>query len=392
VTIDHDVTDELVAAVRRFTRERVVPAADVHEPADTYPADLVADMAAMGLFGVTIDEAHGGLGLDLPTYTAIVEELAWGWMSVTGFLNTHVMASFLISNFGTDDQRDRLLGRMATGEVRGAYSMSEPDAGSDVASITTRATRHDDGWVLDGTKAWVTNGRMAGVVAMLVRTPGEGDGGRHGGMSVVLVEKEPGADTFGGITVGPNVSKLGYRGIETVELSLAGHRVPHDAILGGVPGRGFAQMMAAVELGRVNIAARAVGVAQRALDESLAYARTRTTFGVPIAQHQAIAFQLAEMATKVTAARLLYRQAATDKQHGGRGDLVASMAKLFCAETCWEVCQSALRIHGGNGYATDYPIERLYRDAPLMVIGDGTAEIQKLVISRRLLADTDPDR
>jgi len=278
---------------------------------------------------------------------------------------------------------------MATGAVRGAYSMSEPDAGSDVAAITTRATRDGDEWVLDGTKAWVTNGRMAGVVAMLVRTPDADGAGRHGAFSVVLVEKEPGAAQWGGLTVGANVGKLGYRGIETVELSLAGHRVPDDAILGGVPGRGFAQMMAAVELGRVNIAARAVGVAQRALDESLAYARTRTTFGVPIADHQAIAFLLAEMATKVTAARLLYRQAAADKQEGGRGDLIASMAKLFCAETCWEVCQAALRIHGGNGYATDYPIERLYRDAPLMVIGDGTSEVQKLVISRRLLEGHD---
>jgi len=375
--------------VRRFTRQRVVPAAVTHEAADTYPADLVEDMATMGLFGVTIAEEHGGLGLDLGTYTSIVEELAWGWMSVTGFLNTHVMAASLISMFGTDAQRARLLPTMATGAVRGAYSMSEPDAGSDVAAITTRAVRDGDEWVLDGTKAWVTNGRMAGVVAMLVRTPGVGGGGRHGDFSVVLVEKTPGATTDGGITVGPNVGKLGYRGIETVELSLADHRVPTDAILGGVPGRGFAQMMAAVELGRVNIAARAVGVAQRALDESLAYARTRTTFGVPIADHQAIAFQLAEMATKVTAARLLYRQAAADKQAGGRGDLIASMAKLFCAETCWEVCQAALRIHGGNGYATDYPIERLYRDAPLMVIGDGTSEVQKLVISRRLLEGHD---
>ena len=379
----------------------MVAAAAVHEAADTYPADLVDEMAAMGLFGVTIAEEYGGLGLDLGTYTAIIEELAWGWMSVTGFLNTHVMAAFLISTFGTDDQKARLLPAMATGATRGAYSMSEPDAGSDVAAITTRAVRDGDGWVLDGTKAWVTNGRMAGVVAMLVRTPnassddppGASPGGtahrRHEGFSVVLVEKEPGATTAGGLTVGPNVSKLGYRGIETVELSLAGHRVSADAILGGVPGRGFAQMMAAVELGRVNIAARAVGVAQRALDESLAYARTRTTFGVPIAEHQAIAFQLAEMATRTTAARLLYRQAASDKQEGGRGDLIASMAKLFCAETCWEVCQAALRIHGGNGYATDYPIERLYRDAPLMVIGDGTSEVQKLVISRRLLEHHD---
>lgn len=379
------LTDELVAAVRRFTRERVVPAAATHEAADTYPAELVAEMAQMGLFGITIGEEYGGLGLGPVVATAVVEELAWGWMSVAGFLNTHAMASLLITTFGTDDQKARLLPAMASGTIRGAYSMSEPDAGSDVAAIRTRAVRDGEEWVVDGTKAWVTNGRMAGIVTMLVRTPEACGDGRHDGFSVLLVEKTPGATTSGGITVGPNVHKLGYRGIETVELHLDAHRVDADAVLGGRPGRGFAQMMTAVELGRVNIAARAVGVAQRALDESLAYARTRTTFGVPIANHQAIAFELAEMATKVTAARLLYRQAAADKQAGGRGDLIASMAKLFCSETCWEVCQSALRIHGGNGYATDYPVERLYRDAPLMVIGDGTSEVQKLVISRRLL-------
>lgn len=377
---------ELLATVRRFTRNDVVAACATHEAADTYPAELVAAMADMGLFGITIPTEHGGLGLDLSLYTAIVEELAWGWMSVTGFLNTHFMVSYLINTFGTDDQRQRFLPRLASGQLRGAYSMSEPDAGSDVAALTTSA-RHSDGhWLINGTKAWVTNGRMAGLVAMLVRTPGHGGTGRpHDDLTVVLVEKEPGASHSGGITVGPNVHKLGYRGIETVELALNDHRVDDDAVLGGIAGRGFAHMMAAVELGRVNIAARATGVAQRALDESLAYARTRTTFGKPIANHQAIAFMLADMATKVTAARLMYRQAAADKHKGDRSDLMASMAKLFCAETCWQVCADALRIHGGNGYATDYPVERLYRDAPLMVIGDGTSEIQKLVISRRLL-------
>jgi butyryl-CoA dehydrogenase len=301
------------------------------------------------------------------------------------------MVSYLVNTFGTEDQRTRLLPKLASGEIRGAYSMTEPDAGSDVAAITTKAVRDGDEWVVNGTKAWLTNGRMAGLVAMLVRTPGEpaAGEGRHDALTVLLIEKEPGADRHGGITVGPNVHKLGYRGIETVEMFLADHRVPADAVLGGVTNSGFAQMMAAVELGRVNIAARAIGVAQRALDESLAYARTRTTFGRRIADHQAIGFKLAEMATKITAARLLYRQAAAEKQAGERSDLTASMAKLFCAETCWEVCADALRIHGGNGYAAEYPVERLYRDAPLMIIGDGTSEIQKLVISRRLLEAED---
>jgi alkylation response protein AidB-like acyl-CoA dehydrogenase len=395
-TPDDATRRELLDAVRRFTREQVVPAAAHHDAEDTYPADLVAQMAAMGLFGITVPEEYGGLGLDLGTYVAIIEELAWGWMSVTGFLNTHVMVCHMLRTFGTDEQKRRLLPKLASGEVRGAYSMSEPDAGSDVAAITTRAVRDGDEWVMNGTKAWVTNGRMAGVVAVLVRTPGSDDaGGRgHRDLSVLLVEKEPGADRDGGITIGRNIHKLGYRGIETVEVAYADHRVPAGAILGGEPGRGFGHMMAAVELGRVNIAARAIGVAQRALDESLAYARTRTTFGRPIAEHQAVAFRLAEMATKVTAGRLLYQHAAAAKQAAaqqsdGRADLSASMAKLFCSETCWEVCADALRIHGGNGYATEYPVERLYRDAPLMVIGDGTSEIQKLVISRRLLEQAD---
>ena len=387
---DSATIDDLLATVRRFTREQVVPASVRHDADDTYPADLVGQMADLGLFGITVPTEFGGLGLDLVTYTSIVEELAWGWMSVTGFLNTHFMVGYLIRRFGTDEQRRRLLPLMASGEVRGAYSMTEPDAGSDVAAIRTKAVRDHDEWVIDGTKAWLTNGRMAGVIAMLVRTPGHAEGdGRHADLTVLLIEKEPGVDRVGGLTIGPNVGKLGYRGIETVEVSLADHRVPADAVLGGVPGRGFAQMMAAVELGRVNIAARATGVAQRALDESVAYARTRTTFGRPIAEHQAIAFTLAEMATRVTAARLMYRQAAADKEAGDRSDLMASMAKLFCAEACWQVCTDALRVHGGNGYATEYPVERLYRDAPLMVIGDGTSEIQKLVISRRLLEEAD---
>jgi alkylation response protein AidB-like acyl-CoA dehydrogenase len=395
-TIDDQTRDDLLATVRRFTRQQVVPVAAQHDAEDSYPAALVEQMASMGLFGITVPEEYGGLGLDLATYVAIVEELAWGWMSVTGFLNTHFMVCHMVRSFGTDEQKARLLPRLASGEVRGAYSMSEPDAGSDVAAITTRAVRDGEDWVVNGTKAWVTNGRMAGVTAVLVRTPGDdrdqqGPPRGHHDLSVLLVEKEPGADRFGGITIGPNVHKLGYRGIETVEVAYADHRVPADAVLGGETGRGFSHMMAAVELGRVNIAARAIGVAQRALDESLAYARTRTTFGRPIAQHQAVAFRLAEMATKITAGRLLYQHAAAEKQAGGRSDLSASMAKLFCSETCWQVCEDALRIHGGNGYATDYPVERLFRDAPLMVIGDGTSEIQKLVISRRLLEQFDAD-
>ena len=355
----------LLEVVRRFVRDEVVPAAGRYDAEDTYPEPLIETMKELGLFGITVPVEHGGLGLDLVTYAMVVEELAWGWMSLTGALNTHFMGCYLLKEFGTPAQRATWLPCLATGEVRGAYSLSEPDAGSDVAAIRTRARRE------------------AVLAVTLVKTADTDP--PHRGMSVLLIAKEPGATRHGGITVGPNVHKLGYRGIETVEVAYDDHRVPADAVLGGEEGHGFAQMMAAVELGRVNIAARAVGVARRAFDESLAYAQERETFGRPIAQHQAIAFTLAEMGTKLTAARLLYREAAERKGRGERADLQASMAKLFCSETCWEICQDALRIHGGNGYAADYPIERLYRDAPLMIVGEGTNEIQKLVIARRLL-------
>jgi len=385
---DHDrdlgeTREALLAVVARFVHEEVIPTAGHWDATDTYPEPLVEAMKELGLFGITVPEEYGGLGLDLVTYAMIVEELAFGWMSMTGFLNTHFMACFLLKEFGTDEQKARLLPRLATGEIRAAYSLSEPDAGSDVAAIRTRAVRDGDEYVVNGTKSWLTNGRMAGLAVTLVKTALTDP--PHRGMSVLLVEKEPGASTHGGITIGANVHKLGYRGIETVEVSYDDHRVPADAVLGGVEGEGFAQMMAAVELGRVNIAARATGVGRRALEESLRYAQERETFGRPIAQHQAIAFELAEMGTKLQAARLLYLDAAAKKGRGERADLEASMAKLFCSETCWELTQSALRIHGGNGYAAEYPIERLYRDAPLMIVGEGTSEIQKLVIARRLL-------
>jgi alkylation response protein AidB-like acyl-CoA dehydrogenase len=295
------------------------------------------------------------------------------------------MGCFLIKTFGTEEQKQRFLPRMATGEIRGAYSLSEPDAGSDVASIRTRAARDGDDYIVNGTKMWLTNGREARLVVTLVRTDPDPET-RHRGMSVLLVEKEPGP-SFEGITVGPNIHKLGYRGVETVELAFDDHRVPAANLLGGEEGQGFFQMMAAVELGRINISARAVGVARRAFEESIAYAQQRETFGRPIAQHQAIQFKLADMGTKLHAARLVCFDAARKKQRGERCDLDAGMAKLFCSETCWEICQEALRIHGGNGYASEYPIERLYRDAPLMIVGEGTSEIQKMVIARRLLED-----
>jgi len=374
---------ELLEVVRRFRDEMIIPEAARYDAEDVYPEPIVEKMKELGLFGITVPPEYGGLGLDVLTYAQIVEELAYGWMSVSGFLNTHFMGCFLIKTFGTDDQKERLLPKMATGEVRGAYSLSEPDAGSDVASIRTRAVRDGDDYVVNGTKMWLTNGREAGLAVTLVKT--DPDAG-HRGMSVLLVEKEPG-DRFEGITVGPNIHKLGYRGVETVELVFDDHRVPAANLLGGEEGQGFFQMMAAVELGRINISARAVGVARRAFEESIRYAQQRETFGKPIAQHQAIQFKLAEMGTKLHAARLMCFDAARRKHRGERCDLEAGMAKYFASEACWEICQEALRIHGGNGYAAEYPIERLYRDAPLMIVGEGTNEIQKMVIGRRLLEE-----
>lgn len=385
MSLDQDVSEEIVELVRTFTRNEIIPIANEYDHADEYPAELVEKMKELGLFGITVPIQYGGLGLDYSTYARIVEELAFGWMTVSGFLNTHFMACFLIGRFGTDEQRDYFLPRLATGEVRAAYSLSEPDAGSDVQAIRTRATLDGDEYVVDGTKMWLTNGLHAGLVVTLVKT--DETNPPYRGMSVLLVEKEAGAASDRGITVAPKIGKLGYRGIETVELVYQGHRVPTSRLLGGEPGQGFHQMMAAVELGRINVASRSVGVARRAFEESIAYAQQRETFGKPIAAHQAIQFKLADMSTKIVASRLMVEEAAKRKDAGERVDLLAGQAKLFASESCWEVCQEALRIHGGNGYANDYDIERLYRDAPLMIVGEGTSEIQKMVIGRRLLED-----
>lgn len=376
---DPEVRAELVATVRRFVERDVAPVASELEHADEYPAALVTTMRDLGLFGVTIAPEHGGLGLDLLTYTAIIEELAAGWMSLTGILNTHVMAANLIAASGTDDQARRWLPQLASGEVRGALSLSEPDAGSDTGALSCRAERDGDEYVITGTKMWVTNGARAGLVALAART--------EEGITCFLVGKEPG-ERCGGITVSRNIGKLGYKGIETVEMVYDAHRVPADAVLGGEAGLGHGRhfILAALEVGRINIAARAVGVARAAFEASLRYAQQRETFGVPIAQHQAIQLKLADMATKLEAARLLTRSAAERRQAGERCDVEAGMAKLFASEAALEIATEAMRIHGGVGYTTELPVERYYRDAPLMIIGEGTNEIQRLVIARGLLA------
>jgi alkylation response protein AidB-like acyl-CoA dehydrogenase len=378
VTADEqaDLRREIVETVRRFVAREVIPVASDLEHEDQFPTDIVEQMRALGLFGVTIPEAYGGLGLDLLTYIGVIEELAYGWMSLTGVVNTHTMAAMLILAHGDEEQKQRWLPAMATGERRGSLSLSEPDAGSDTRNISCRAQRDGDEYVLNGTKAWVTNGERAAVVALAART--------DEGISAFIVEKEPGSQ-FEGISVSRHVSKLGYRGVETVEMAYVDHRIPAANLIGEA-GRGLPQILGVLELGRINIAARAVGVARAAFDAAFTYAQERITFGKPIAEHQAIQIKLAEMATNLEAARLLTRNAAERKMAGERCDVEAGMAKLFASETALSLATEAMRIHGGIGYTTDLPVERYYRDAPLMVIGEGTNEIQKLVIARGLLA------
>ena len=379
---DTDVRREIVETVRRFVAKDVSPVVSAFERDDRFPAEIVAQMRDLGLFGVTIPEQYGGLGLDLLTYIGVIEELAYGWMSLTGIVNTHTMAATLIMLHGTEEQRERWLPSMASGDRRGALSLSEPDAGSDTRNISCRAARDGDEFVLNGTKAWVTNGERASVVALAART--------EEGISAFIVEKEPG-ERFEGISVSKHVGKLGYKGVETVEMAYADHRIPAANLIGDA-GRGLPQILGVLEIGRINIASRAVGVARAAFDAALSYAQQRVTMGKPIAEHQAIQLKLADMATRLEAARLLTRNAAERKAAGLRCDVEAGMAKLFASETALELAIEAMRIHGGMGYTTDLPVERYYRDAPLMIIGEGTNEIQRLVIARGLLARAQAQR
>jgi butyryl-CoA dehydrogenase len=379
---------EIIATVRQFVDREIIPSAQELERTDTYPQHIVDQMREMGLFGLMIPEEFGGLGESLLTYALCVEELARGWMSVSGVINTHFIVAYMIQQHGTDEQKQRFLSRMATGETRGAFSMSEPEVGSDVAAIRTRAVRNGDGnYTINGAKMWLTNGASSTLVAALVRTD-EGADTPHRNLTAFLVEKPAGfGEVISGLTIPGKLDKLGYKGIDTTELLFDGYLAAADDVLGGAPGRGFAQMMDGVEVGRVNVAARACGVAVRAFELAVRYAQQRSTFGKPIAEHQAIAFQLAEMATKVEAAHLMMVNAARLKDSGRRNDLEAGMAKYLASEFCSEVTQQSFRIHGGYGYSKDYEIERLMRDAPFLLIGEGTSEIQKTIISKRLLAD-----
>jgi alkylation response protein AidB-like acyl-CoA dehydrogenase len=376
MTTDQDVRNEIIDTVRRFVAKDVIPYASAFEHEDRFPTEMVAQMRELGLFGVTIPEAHGGLGLDILTYIGVIEELAYGWMSLTGVVNTHTMAATLIVHHGTEEQKRKWLPQMASGDRRGALSLSEPDAGSDTRNISCQAQQDGDEYIVNGTKAWVTNGETSSIVALAART--------EEGISAFIVEKEPGPE-FEGITISKREGKLGYKGVETVQMAYTDHRLPAGNLIGEA-GRGLPQILSVLELGRINIAARAVGVTRAAFDAALAYAQQRTTMGKPIAEHQAIQLKLADMATKLEASRLLTRNAAERKMAGLRCDVEAGMAKLFASETALEVSMESMRIHGGVGYTTDLAVERYYRDAPLMVIGEGTNEIQRIVIARGLLA------
>jgi alkylation response protein AidB-like acyl-CoA dehydrogenase len=377
---------EIIRTVRDWVEREVYPAASDYEHADEFPEPLVEQMKELGLFGVTIPEEYGGLGLDLTTYALIQVELSRGWMSLSGVLNTHFISAWMIKTFGTEGQRQHFLPRMASGEVRSAYSMTEPHAGSDVQAIRTRAVRDGDEWVITGQKMWATNGLRAGMLTLLAVTDPDAEP-RHRGLTAFVLEKEPGRTSLPGLEIGPPVGKLGYKGVESVELAFDGFRAPAASVIGGEAGvnEGFRYFMGGIELGRVNIAARAVGIATRAFEEAIRYAQQREAFGKPIAQHQAIQLKLAQMATKIEASRLLMMQAAERKDAGERADLEAGMAKWFATETAEEAALESMRIHGGYGYSQEFVVERLYRDAPLLIIGEGSNEIQQLVIARRLL-------
>jgi alkylation response protein AidB-like acyl-CoA dehydrogenase len=391
-----DKTDEqkaITEMVRQFADEQIIPNAEHYDHEDSFPEPIVEQMRELGLFGVTIPEEYGGMGLDLTTYAMIVEELSRGWISISGIVNTHFIGSYLLMKFGTDEQKQRYLPRMATGEIRAAFSLSEPECGSDVQAIKTAARKTSDGdsYEINGTKMWVTNGLLSGMVFVLVKTDPRTEP-KYKGMTCFIAEKEPGVSEntgqYQGLKIPPKIKKLGYKGVESTELVFDGYKTPADSILGGEQeglGQGFVQMMDALEVGRVNVAARGVGIAQRALELALKYSQERKAFGKSIAQHQAIQFKLADMATQVEAARLLTLRAARLKDAGERSDLEAGMAKLFASEAGRFCVEEALRIHGGYGYSKEYEIERLYRDAPLLLIGEGTSEIQRMVIGRKLL-------
>ena len=384
-----DIQRDILSTVREFVEKEIIPVASELEHKDEYPAQIVEGMKELGLFGLTIPEEYGGLGESLLTYALVVEQIARGWMSVSGIVNTHFIVAYMISQHGTPEQKEYFLPKMAAGEIRGAFSMSEPGMGSDVSAIRTRAVRDGDDYVINGQKMWLTNGGTSSLVAVLCLTD-EGHDASHRNMTTFLIEKEPGFGpntTVPGLTVPGKIEKMGYKGVDTTELLLHDVRIPASRVLGGAPGKGFYQMMDGVEVGRVNVAARGCGVALRAFELGITYAQQRHAFGKPIVEHQAISFKLAEMGIKVEAAHQLMAMAARKKDSGERNDLEAGMAKYLASEYAKEVVEDSFRIHGGYGFSKEYEIERLYREVPMLLIGEGTAEIQKMIIGRRLLEE-----
>jgi alkylation response protein AidB-like acyl-CoA dehydrogenase len=374
---DPSLRAEIIHNVRVWVAKEVIPHAAEFERKDEFPAEMVEQMKELGLFGITFPTEYGGLGLDLLTYVGVIEELAYGYMSLSGVINTHTMCATLLMYHGSEQQKQRWLPQMVDGEKRACWSISESDAGTDTRNMSARSVRDGNDYVINGTKAWVTNGERAALVGLCTRD-------ENGGYNAFVVEKEPGT-RFEGITVAKHESKLGYKGVETVQMNYDDHRVPASSLV-GTPGKGLSHFLSVLELGRINVASRAVGVARAAFDAALAYAQVRETMGQQISQHQTIQIKLADMATKLEASRLLVKNAAEKKSRGERADVEAGMAKLFASETALELSLESMRIHGGVGFTTDFPVERLYRDAPLMAIGEGTNEIQRLVIARGLLA------
>jgi len=379
VQIDSASDERLILdSIDRFLAKEVAPVAMQLEHDDTYPIEIVERMKEMGLFGCLIDPQYGGMGLSTSTYSKIIERMSRVWMSVAGIINSHLIMAVCVQRYGTEQQKNTFLPRFATGELRGGIALTEPDCGTDLQAIRTTAQNDGDRWRINGTKMWISNGIEGNCFALLVKTDPQADP-RHKGMSLVIAEKGPGFD------VSRKLEKLGYKGIDSAELVFRDYMVDADRLIGGVPGRGLQMILGGLELGRINVAARGVGLAQAALDESVKYAQIRKTFGKPIADHQAIQLKLGDMATRTEAARLLTERAAEAFDRGERCDMEAGMAKLFATEAAMENSTEAMRIHGGYGYSKEYVVERLYRDAPLLVIGEGTNEMQRIIIAKQLI-------
>ena len=369
---------QILNTVRDFVNKEVNPISSKYDNNDTYPSSLIDQMAEMGLFGITIQEKYGGMGLDYSTYAMVFEELSKGWMSITGPIGTHSILSYAIQKYGTEEQKNKWLPKLATGEKRGGLALTEPGSGSDVASMKTRAIKKDNYYVINGNKLFITNGKHGNVFFLLAKTDTSIEP-KHRGITGFIAEKGE------GFSSGKDLNKLGYRGVDTTELIFKDYKIPEENIIGNIEGKGFYHVMDALETGRINIAARAVGVATGAFETAIKYSQQRETFGKKISERQTIQNYLADMATKIHAARLMTYDAAKKKDSGGRFDMESGMAKLYASEICAQVTMDAMRIFGGYGYIKDLPLERYYRDAPLMIIGEGTSEIQRLVIAKNLL-------